>query len=224
MNLNLTKTEARVLSYLNTVEKARFTDVKEAADIPDKTVFKVLQRLMKKELVKKVDKFYCKTNKVEEVLQSSAARTYALEEAARKAIDITYFITKRRARLEDVAFLKEKKPRERLRLGIPRLFLGYRLGSKVAKLNSEQRKLVDELAKTFKKCTRVAVYPPLETSEEAKRIADAQLRLVSKFLKEKRLREKVAKERKLTIMFTLDLSNSKLSEKEVRNAIYLMFV
>lgn len=222
--MNLTKTEVKILNFLRNVGRARFTDIKKAVGIPDKTVYEVLPKLMEKGLVVKENKLYCKTDKVEDALQSSAVRTYMWEEDARKAIDITHFITKRRARLEEVAVFEAKSATERLKLGFPRILLGARLGSKIGKLRPEQKTLVDELLNVFEEGTRVAVYPSLESSEEAKKIAGAQLQLVGKFLKEKHFRKKVAKKRKLTIMFTMDLSNCKLDEKTLDSAIYLMFV
>lgn len=82
---DLTKTEIRILDFLIKVGKARFTDIKEGVGIPDKTVYKLMPKLIERGLAEKSGDLYQMTEKTVDVIWSDKGGKILLERDVQEA-------------------------------------------------------------------------------------------------------------------------------------------
>ncbi|MEM2189586.1 MAG: hypothetical protein QXG35_09715 [Nitrososphaerota archaeon] len=71
---------------------------------------------------------------------------------------------------------------------------------------------------------RSAIFPPVEAEEERGAFAEGVIELLSRLLRCRGFRERVAEKRRLTLILDFDFSGAQLSNEELREALFWAFV
>lgn len=216
-------TEARLLQFLDCINGARFSDIKRGIGIPDKTVWEVLDRTIKKGFVVKDDNIYRITDRgrmqlstidVKQMLQQANAQQTRLAEVPLAKVALKHLVLRKREAIDQIAFMKAESPIEKLRIGLSYAFFKKTL------LSSSEREFVDKTIDIFLQGLAVSCYPPAQP-EEAEDIGDAAFDAIKQALKNKAYFEKVLENKRFTLIISMDLS--KLKDSEARSLLYWVF-
>jgi DNA-binding MarR family transcriptional regulator len=219
----ITLTEARLLEFLDHVVKARFVDIRRGLQIPDKTVWELLERATKKGFVVKIDGRYkitdigraqLSTAAVRQMLQQAYVQQTRLVEVPLAGVVLRHLMHKIRSAVGRVDFMKAELPSDWLKIGFSHALL------KKTSVTSDEKEFIDRVLDAFLHSFTVSCHPSAE-QDESEIIGDAVYDAIKQVLKSEKYFEKVLKNKTLTLVISLDLS--KLEESVARNLLQWVF-
>jgi len=220
---HITLAQARLLKFLDCVTEARFVEIKRGLNMPDKTIWEVLERTVNKGFVVKVDSRYRITDAgrallstwaVKQMLQQAYVQQTSLVQIPFARVIWRHLKHKIEKAADQANLVKVESPLDLLRIGVSYALL------KRAPITSDEKKLVDHVLDACLNSFIVSCFPPVEQDKQ-EFIGDIAFDAIKQMLEDKNYLEKVLKNRKYTLVISLDLS--KLEENTAQNLLQWIF-
>jgi len=213
----MNEVDARIIRAVGDEEGLSFSALKKRSGLSWQAAHEHLEKLVNEGLIRDARGGFPRTRRLYLTEEGRKVyETFKKTESVEKTVSINSVVEAFKARMKKtMPYLEPLLTKDRLKALAKYYGIALTLGL-YKPYNTRSAALIDQLASGIK---TVALTPPPE-GEEGEAFIEALLVFLSHLLKCGSFREKVARERRLTFLLDLDLSNVQLSDEDLRAALF----